>query len=47
MIINFKRNDTHINVPAVEVEKLMDEKNYKKGITSREIREKVMKAIKF
>ena len=40
------RIDLHINVPAVEVEKLMDEKNYKKGNTSKEIREKVMKARK-
>jgi magnesium chelatase family protein len=38
------RIDLHINVPAVEVEKLMDEKNYKKGSTSKEIREKVSKA---
>ncbi|CAN5283660.1 YifB family Mg chelatase-like AAA ATPase [soil metagenome] len=40
------RIDLHINVPAVEVEKLMDEKNYKKGQTSKEIREKVERARK-
>ncbi len=40
------RIDLHINVPAVEVEKLMDTNNYSKGKTSKEIREKVMKARK-
>lgn len=38
------RIDIHLQVPSVEVEKLLDEKNYNKSVSSKEIREKVVKA---